>query len=253
MQKASPAVSGHPTSSLITREKNPGPNGQPLEHAVVRDPEDGVIGGSTEYHAKFLAPHSSSERVARLELERQLSVSLSVQTEQGQRIARLAEELTVKSALLEQAEANPAEGKRRAILELVRELEDRLLAQTSLVKQRDAELVDTRSKLRNAEAKLDESLLSLSQQIVRYAAELANVCAKLEAKESELEAVRLRPTDADDGWTRSKTRAGKLRTVTAASLIDLNEDRDECDPKEDKQVMEAGLASPQWNEKNRDG
>jgi hypothetical protein len=219
--------------------------------------EDGVSEDSTEYHAEFAAPHSSSEAgVANLEyertvqLERQLSESLTLKTERDQRITWLTDELALNCALLEHA--NAAEGRRRAIAEL-REPDDRLVAQTSLVKQRDAELVDTRSKLRDTEAKLDESLLSFSQQIGRYAAELVNVRAELEAKKSELEAVRLRLTDANDGWARSKTKAGKLHTVTAASLIDLNEDRDMCNLKEDKQDMKAELASPQWNEKSIEG
>jgi hypothetical protein len=40
-----------------------------------RVPEDDVSEGSTEYHAKFAAPHSCSEGdVTRLEFERQRSV-----------------------------------------------------------------------------------------------------------------------------------------------------------------------------------
>ena len=217
--------------------------------------EGDVSEGSTEYHATFAVPHSPSEReVASLEYEhftqakRQLSVSLTAQTERDRRIVQLTDELALKSALLEEIKANAAEGERRARLEL-REHEDRLLAQTSLVKQRDAELVGIRSKLRehedqllaqtslakqrdaeladlqskhmNTEAKLDESLRSNDQQIRRYRAELANVRAELEAKKSELEAVR-------------KAKAGAWHTtVTAASLVDLNEDRSMYGLKED--------------------
>jgi hypothetical protein len=139
-----------------------------------RVPEDDVRDGSTEYHGKFAAPHSSSEgEVTGLELERRLSVLLAAQTERDQRIARLTDELTLKSALLEQVKANAAE---RARLEL-REHEDRLLAQTSLVEQRDAELVDM-------QARLDELVVSRDQQAEQYKKELVNVRAKLEAKES---------------------------------------------------------------------
>ena len=204
---------------------------------------------------KSAAPHSSTEGEAtRLKVERQPSVSLGVQTERDQRITLLTDELALNCARLEQAEANAAEGKRRAILEL-QEHEDRLLAQTLLAKRRDAELADTQSRLRNAEAKFDESLLSFGQQIGRYKTELANVRAELEAKKSELEAVRLRLTDAnaDDGGARNNTKADKLHNVRAASLVDSNEDRDMCDVKEDKEDMEAGLASPQRNEKSREG
>jgi hypothetical protein len=53
-----------------------------------RVPEDDVGEGSTASYAKSASPHSSSEgEVTRLELERQLSVSLSAQTERDQRIA----------------------------------------------------------------------------------------------------------------------------------------------------------------------
>ena len=53
------------------------------------------------------------------ELEQLLSETLAVQTEQDQRLAQLADELALKSALLEQAETNAAEVKRSA--ELARE------------------------------------------------------------------------------------------------------------------------------------
>ena len=217
--------------------------------------EGGVSEGSTENHARFAVPHFSSEReVARLEYEhfiqakRQLSVSLTAQTERDRRIVQLTDELALKSALLEEVKANAAEGERRARLEL-REQEDRLLAQTSLVKQRDAELVGMQSRLReyedrllaqaslskqrdaelvdlqskhrgSTEAKLDGLLLSHDQQIRQYRAELANVRAELEAKKFELEAVR-------------KAKAGALHSATAASLVDLNEDRSMYGLKED--------------------
>ena len=64
-----------------------------------------------------------------------------------------------------------------------REHEDRLLAQTSLVMQRDVELVDMQSRLKKTEAKLDEALLSFGQQIGRYGDELANVRARAGGKE----------------------------------------------------------------------
>ena len=114
-----------------------------------RAPEGDVSERSTESDTKFAAPHSSSEgEVTRLELERQLSVLLSAQTERDQRLARLTDELALKSALLDQAEVNAA---------------DRLLMQTSLVEQRDAELVDMQSKLRNTEGKLDDLVVSRDQ------------------------------------------------------------------------------------------
>ena len=55
--------------------------------------------------------------------------------------------------------------------------------------------------LRDTQARLDEFLLSRDQQIGQHERELAGVRAKLEANESELEAVRLRLVDAEKDRT----------------------------------------------------
>jgi len=245
LQNATPAVSGRPASPQITHKRNPGPNGRPLKpmgSMPRRVPEDDVSEGLTERRAKFAAPHSSSEGEAtRLELERQLSVLLAAQTERDKRIAQLTDELALKSAPLEQAEANASEEAMKRARSASRDHEDRL-AQASLVKQRDVELKDM-------QAKLDELQLSRDQQIGQHEKELANVRAELEAKKSELEAICLRLSDAEDGWAKSMAKADTFHTVTAASLVDLNEDRTMCEGKEDMQDAEAELASLKWNEK----
>ena len=153
LKNTTPTVSGSHASLQITHERNPGPDGRPLELTGVnskprRVPDDDAGEGSTGYDAKFAAPHSSSEgEIARLELERQPPILVAAQTERDQRIAQL-------TALLEQAEANAAEAAKRAGLHA-----DRLLMQTSLVDQKNAELVDT-------QARLDELVLSRDQQEV---------------------------------------------------------------------------------------
>ncbi len=215
-----------------------------------RVPEDDVGEGSTEYDAKFAAPHSSSEgEVTKLELEWQLSILLAAQTEWDQRNARLTDELALKSTLLEQAEANAAEAAKRAGLEL-REHADRLLTQTSLVKQRDAELVDVQARLRDMQAKPDELLLSRDQLIGQYEKELANVRGKLEAKESELEAVRLRLTDAEKGWTKSKAEADTIRAQTAKGSVNRDEDQVTRRLMERVRAIEAEMTSKPRNEKS---
>jgi chromosome segregation ATPase len=215
-----------------------------------RVPEDHVGEGSTEYHAKFAASHSSSEgEVTRLELERQLSVLLAAQTERDQRISRLTDELALKSALLEQAETNAAEAAKRAGLEL-REHADRLLMQTSLVEQRDAELVDMQAKLRHMQAKLDELLLSRDQEIGQYEKKFANVRAKLKTNESELEAVQLRLTDAEKDLAKSKAEADTLRAQTATSSVNRDEDQVTRRLMERMRAIEAEVASKRWNEKS---
>ena len=252
LQDATPAASsGRPASPQITDKRNPGSNDLPLKPKGVnsiprRVPEDDVSEGSTEYHAKLVAPHSSSEgEVASLEnegitrLERQLSALLTAQTERDQQVAQLTAKLAVKSALLEQAEANVAEAAKRAGLEL-REHTDQLLMQISPVKQRDVEL-------RYMQARLDHQ----SQQIGQHEKELANMRAKFEAKESELEAVRLRLTDAEKDLIKSKAEADTLRAQTAATGS-VNRDGDQVTRRlmERMQALEAEMTSKRWNEKS---
>ena len=209
-------------------------------------PEGDVNEMSTEKHAKFAAPHSSSEgEVSRLELERQLSASLAAQTERDQRIAQLSKDLALKSALLEQAEAseaNAVEEKRHARLDLV----------------------DMKSKLKSTEAKLDKLLLSFDQHTGQLEEELANVRAKLEtkeskleakgseleAKESELEALRLRlaVADTEKGLTKSKAEALRCAPDATGSV---NRDEDQVTRRllERVRALEAQMVSKRWNEK----
>ena len=194
--------------------------------------EDYISEGSTEYYAQFAAPHSSSKgEVATFELEPQLSASLAVQTERDQRIAQLTDELALKSSLLEQAEANAAKAA------------DRLIMQTSLVERKDIELVDV-------QAKLDQLVASRDQQVGQYEKELTNMRAKLGAKESELEAVRLRLMDAEKGWTKSKAEADTLRAQTATGSVNRNEDQVTRRLLERVRAIEAEMVSKLWNEKS---
>ena len=228
----------------ITHERNPGPDGRPLELTGVnskprRVPDDDVSQGPTEYDAKFAAPHSSSEgEIARLELEGQPPILVAAQTERDERIAQLTDELALNSALLEQAEANAAEAAKRAGLHV-----GRLLVQTSLVEQRDAELVDM-------QARLDELLLSREPQVGQYEKELTNMRAKLEAKESKLEAVRSRLTDTEKGWSKSKAEAHTLRAQTATGSVNRDEDQVTRRLMERMRALEDEVASKQWNEKS---
>jgi hypothetical protein len=176
---------------------------------------------------------------------------LAAKTERDQLIARQTDELAQKSALLEQAEANAVEAARRAGSELREYVDDQRLMWTSMVKQRDAELVDMHARLRDMQAKLDESLLSRDQQIGQYERELASVRAKLEANESELEAVRLRLMDAEKGWTKSKAEADTLHAQTAAGSVN-SRDEDQVTRRlmERMRAIEAEVASKRWNEKS---
>jgi peptidoglycan hydrolase CwlO-like protein len=167
-------------------------------------------------------------------LERQLLVSLTAQTERDQRIVQMTDELALKSSLLEQAEANAAETAKRAALES----REHPLMQTPVAKPGD----------------LVEGLpLSRNQQISQYEKKLANVRAELEAKESELETIRLRLTDAEKGWTKSKAEADALRAQIAECLVSMDEDRVMSRLTERMRAMVgAEMASLRGNEKSRE-
>ena len=123
---------------------------------------------------------------------------LSAQTERDQRFARLTDELALKNALLEQAEANAMDAASHAGSELREYVDDQRLKWTSLVKERDVELVDMQVRLRDTQARLDELLLSHDQQIGQHERELASVRAKLEQTSPNLR------QPVYDSWTRRR-------------------------------------------------
>jgi hypothetical protein len=92
--------------------------------------------------------------------------------------------------------------------------------------------------------------LSRDQQIEQYEKELANVRVKLEARESELEAVRVRLADAEKGWIKSKAEADVLRAQTAAGFVNRDEDQVIRRLMERVRAIEAQMASMRWNEKS---
>jgi low affinity Fe/Cu permease len=274
--------------------------------------EDNDSESSKEHLAKLVTPDTSSEKevvwleLERLiELERELLAMRAGKAERDRRIAQLTDQLVQKSALLEQAEANVAEAKKRAGLEqreLQAKLDELLLSRDraeanaaeakkragleqrelqakldeSLLSRDQAEANAAEAKKRaeleqhDLQAKLDELLLSRDQAFgqaqsalqkatfraaeanERSQRELAEVHVKLEARESELAAVRLRLTDAEDGWAKSKVEAGTSRvgTQAAAGLVDMDMDRVIWRLMERVRVVEAEMASLRGNEKS---
>jgi hypothetical protein len=254
-QKATSEDMGRPVSPQITRERNPGLN------------------GSTVHLAKPKAPDTSSEKEVvwleherLIELERQMRAA---KTERDQRIARLTDQLVQKSALLEQAEANVADAKKRAGLEQ-RELQAKLDELLLSRGQAEANAAEAKKRAgleqRELQAKLDELLLSRDQALrqaqsatfraaeanERSQRELAEVHAKLEARESELAAVRLRLTDAEDGWAKSKAEAGTSRagSQVAAGLVNMDVDRVIWRLMERVRLVEVEMASLRGNDKS---
>ena len=246
-QKATPEELEHATSQQIARERNPSLNGLPSQPTGVDDKpryipqEDDNSESSTERLAKLVGSNTSSgKEVARLEhernadLERQLSETLA---ERDQQISQLTNQLMEKSTLLEMAEANAAEAKKRAGLEQ-RKLQAKL---DELMLSRDQALEQAQSALQKANER--------SQR------ELAEVRAKLEARESELAAVRSRITDAEESWAKSEaaeagTSRARAGSPAAAGPINMDMDRVMWRLMERLRSVEAEVASLRGNEKS---
>ena len=169
-----------------------------------------------------------------IELERQLSETLVAKTERDQRIAQLTNELALKSALLEQT----AEEKKRAGLEL-RELQEKL---SELLLSRDHALAQAQSASQKATSRITEA-------DERSQRKLAELHAKLEARDFELVAVRLRLTDAEKG-AKGKADAETYCNQDTTGLVSTDKDQVVHMLLERNRAMEAEIAMLRRNEKS---
>jgi hypothetical protein len=250
---ATSKVMGRPAIPQITREQNLSLNGLPSRPTgasgrsrhVPEEDDDGV--GSTEHHAKLVAPDAhSGKNFGRLEdgrliaLERQLSETLVAKTERDRHVAQLTNELAQKSALLKQAEEKAAEEKKCAGREL-RELQAKL----------DESLLSRDHALKQAQS-AQQKASCVTEANERSQRELAEMHAELEACKSELAASRLRLADAENGCGESNAEADTYRTQAATSLTNTDEDRVVHRLMERMQAMEAEISSLRGNEKSFD-
>ena len=77
-----------------------------------------------------------------------------------------------------------------------------------------------------------------------------NARAKLEVKESELEAVRLRLTEAEKGLNESNAEADTLRAQSATGSANRDVDQITCRLLERVRAIEAEMVSKRLNEKS---
>ena len=196
LHSVTPAVSGRPESLQIAHERNPGVNSKPR-----RVPEDDVGQVSMAYDAKFAAPHFSSEgEIARLETERQLAA----QTERDERIARL-------TALLEQPEANTAEAAKCTGLHA-----DRLLIQTSLVDQKNAELAGMQARLNGLVLSRDQQEVALQDLRSQFSdSQITVLRLETESKRHKNEAERLK-AGMEELKANHETAIAQARKQTAS-------------------------------------
>ena len=253
-QKATvtPRELDHPASLEITRDRT-SPNDLPSVLPGINNKLRGVqeeddSEGSTEHLAKLIGPDSfSGKEVARSEqeritdLERQLSETLAERDRHIAQAAQLTDQLAQKTVLLDQAEANALEEKKRAGLEL-RELQAKL---GESVMSRDHALEQARSAQKKASCAAEAN-----EQSQR---ELMEMRAELEASKSELAALRSRLADTENDCAKSKAGAVTYRTQVETNLVNTDEDQVVNRLMERMQAMEAEMAimaSGRWNDKN---
>ena len=193
-----------------------GANGKPRR---VPDEDDGGE-GSAEYPAKFAVSDAASSEgeVARLErerlveLERRLSATLAAQTEQDQRMTQLADELALKSVLLEQAEVNE------------RQLSAKLAAQT----EQDLRMAQLADELALKSASLEQAEANKRQPSATLAAQteqdrrMAQLADELALKSALLEQAQ---ADAAEATKHTGLELSELadRLLEKTSLVELKD------------------------------
>jgi chromosome segregation ATPase len=227
------------------------------------------------YRAKLAAVESSNdsevrrlERERLAEVEKHMSALMTERWAQDRKIGELSDSLALQTTLCEQADARAADASKRA--ELVDEshnrtaqrhhelqnqydilgvqLQDhaeRLLSQSSLLDQREAEGVNLRAQLdellRSREQHvraLDQARIALQAASSRteevdlqynratlhigtLEAELAELRGELETRSAEAESVRARLTNVENSWAKSREEADAFRALTTGSLGEL--------------------------------
>lgn len=240
------------------------------------------------YRAKLAALEASSEgEVVRIEktriaeLEQQLSTTMAEQGGRDRKIQELSESLSLQTTLLEQAEARAEDASKRAdtltesfgrddedqsaLREQYAEMEatlrdqaNRLLAQTSLIEQQEADnmraqsqvdelmqsreqhvraLDQTRTALQAVTKRadeVDEQYQRAREQITQLEADLAELRGELEARTTEVDNSRVRLADVENSWAKSREEADAFRAVTTGSLGKLLDSHRDLKSDEDR-------------------
>ncbi|KAG1749813.1 uncharacterized protein EDB91DRAFT_1327252 [Suillus paluster] len=254
------------------------------------------------YRAKLTAHEASAptevsqiERERISELERHLATLLAEQTAQKKSVDELSDSLALQTTLLEQAEARSSDASTRAdaleethhrvvrehaeirdrcvdVEAALRDHADRLLGQTSLLEQKDAEHSQVKRQVEELTQLRDQHIRALDQartaleaiasrseedqrardQITQLEADVAELRGDLEIRMSEVEQARARLAEVENAWAKSREEADAFRALTTGSLGELldshrdlraDEDRITRDHTEKMEVMEAEAAS----------
>lgn len=223
------------------------------------------------YRAKLTAHEASTpgevsqierERIA--ELERHLTTLLAEQTQQKKTADELSDSLALQTTLLEQAEARSSEASNRAdaleethhrivrehseirdryveVEATLRDHADRLLGQTSLLEQKDAETSHVRRQVEELSQLRDQHIRALDQartalqavssrseedqrareQITQLETDIAELRGDLETRKAQVEQANIRLIEVENAWAKSREEADAFRALTTGSLGEL--------------------------------
>jgi chromosome segregation ATPase len=240
------------------------------------------------YRAKLAALEAGSDtNVSRMEqdriseLERQLTAVTKERNDQARKLTELSDSLALQTTLLEQSEARAADASKRAdtveesheqtlrhhaelqdqhanVEASLRDHAERLLSQTSLLEQREAEYFNTQSQLEEFVQSREQHVRALDQArtalqaassraqevdgqhqraretIGQLEADLAELRGELEARTIEAESVRMRLADVENSWAKSREEADAFRALTTGSLGELLDSHRELKTDEDR-------------------
>ncbi|KAJ7596845.1 hypothetical protein C8J56DRAFT_918475 [Mycena floridula] len=240
------------------------------------------------YRAKLAALESSNdsetsrlERQRIIDLEREMSSLMNERWSQDRKIAELNDSVALQTTLYEQAEARAAEAAKRAemaddshdrTIRLHSELQqrytsvdlqfrdhaDRLLSQTSLLEQSQADTARLQAQVEELELSQEQHVRAFEQarsalqaassraeevdsqhqrareQIITLETDIAELRGELEARTAESESIRARLTDVENSWAKSREEADAFRALTTGSLGELLDSHRDLKTDEDR-------------------
>lgn len=240
------------------------------------------------YRAKIAAIEANKdsevhrmERDRIKELEDHISSLMNERWAQDRKLNELNDSLTLQTILCEQAETRAAESTKRAekydelhtqtvqryndLLEVheslqakFRDHQDKLVSQSSVLEQREADEVGLRSQVDELSQSRDQHIRALDQarvalqassarameidmqyqraqeQIRTLESDVAELRGELETRTTEAEAARARLTDAENSWAKSREEADAFRALTTTSLGELLDSHRDLKADEDR-------------------
>jgi len=221
------------------------------------------------------------ERIRVSELENHMSALMNERWSQDRKLNELSDSLALQTMLYDQSEARCSEAIKRAdkmdeahtrtaqlyndLLDKHESLEarfrdhqDRLVSQSSLLEQREADEVNLRGQLEELVQSREQHIRALDQarialgtssaratevdmhyqraqeQIRTLETDVAELRGELETRTVEAESARSRLTDAENSWAKSREEADAFRALTTTSLGELLDSHRDMKADEDR-------------------